>query len=80
MVDVKYIASTAEIPSGTPYVLVKYGSENLDTRHSRGITKTVEFPPEGYLNAPYEFANAVEAGRKLAESEAIPTVYVIPTY
>jgi hypothetical protein len=41
MAEVKYISSPTEIPAGPKYVLVKYGNENGNARHTRGLTITV---------------------------------------
>ena len=38
MPEVKYIASPNEIPAGENYVLVMYGEEYRQTKHSLGLT------------------------------------------
>ena len=76
----RYVATPAEIPPGDNYVLVMYGHENGDARHSRGVTKTVAFPVEGDENAPFEFELAVQAASDLADSEGIRVVYIQATY
>ena len=41
MAKVKYITSSTDLPAGENYVLVLYGEEYAQTRHSRGLTITV---------------------------------------
>ena len=41
MSKVKFISSSAEIPIGQTFVLVKYGEESGQTRNSLGLTITV---------------------------------------
>ena len=76
MADVRRIASPSEIPAGERYALVMYGREKKDTRHSRGITITIE-EGERDPHKKVEFLTAVGAAKVQARREGISTVYVV---
>ena len=74
-VSVQHIGDLNEIPPGTKYVLVMYGDRNQDSRHSRGLTITVDkSQPNDQREA--SFSMAVESAKQVASDEGIRTVFV----
>jgi hypothetical protein len=74
MSKVKYISSPADVPAGQNYVLVEYGAESGQTKHSLGFTITV---PRNPLKTVSElsFLAHVHSAKKLAKREGISTVF-----
>ena len=68
MTDIKYISSPADIPAGENYVLVAYGYENGNARHTRGLTITIAGGKPAFLAA-------VESAKATADEEGIATVF-----
>ena len=77
MADVRHIKSTSEIPSGQKYVLVMYGPENNEIRHSRGVNLVIQAGERNDDIKKVKFATTVEDAQRIAERENIPTVYVV---
>ena len=72
MTDIKYISSPADIPAGENYVLVAYGYENGNARHTRGLTITIA---GGKPDSELAFLAAVELAKATADEEGIATVF-----
>ena len=72
MADIKYVSSPADIPAGQNYVLVLYGYENGNARHTKGLTITIA---RGKPDSEVEFLAAVESAKATAEEEGIATVF-----
>jgi hypothetical protein len=77
--DFELIDSPAEIPTGIRYILLMRGSENRQTRHSRGITIVVE----GYQGDMVDnlrqmvFFNELDYAKWLARQEGITRMFVV---
>jgi hypothetical protein len=74
MAEVKYISSPTEIPAGPKYVLVQYGNENGNARHTRGLTITVARGQSDSISE-VAFSTAVKSAKKIADEEGIATVF-----
>jgi hypothetical protein len=74
MPKVKYIASSAEIPSDQKYVLVRYGKEYEETRQPLGFTITVARQQSKTINE-LSFLTAVHTAKGIAKKEGIPEVF-----
>ena len=74
MAEVKYISSPTEIPSGQNYVLVMYGYENGNARHSLCLTITIARGRSDTANE-LAFSTAVDSANSIADREGISTVF-----
>jgi hypothetical protein len=74
MAVVKYISSVTEIPGGKNYVLVKFGEEPGQTRHSLGLTITVARNQSKTVSELSYLAN-VHSAKEIAKREGISTIY-----
>ena len=71
MSKVRYISSPNEIPAGQKYILVMYGEEYAQTRHSLGVTITV-----ARTVSQLSFLTAVHTAKGIAKHEGITDVFV----
>jgi hypothetical protein len=71
---VKYISSPTDISAGRNYVLVVYGEEYLQTRHSLGLTITVAHNESKTIN-DLSFLTAVHSAKEIAKREGISRVF-----
>jgi hypothetical protein len=71
---VKYILSPSEIPLGRNYVLVTYGDQYKQTRHSLGITITVARQKSKTVSE-LSFLTAVHTARGIGRQEGISDVF-----
>ena len=69
---VKYISSPADIPAGQDYVLVEYGAEAGQTKHSLGFTITVA---RNQPTSDLSFLANVHSAKGLAKREGISAVF-----
>jgi hypothetical protein len=74
MPNVRYIASPAEIPAGDNYVLVMYGEEYGQTKHSLGQTITVA-RQQSKTVSELSFLTAVHTAKGIAKREGISSVF-----
>jgi hypothetical protein len=74
MAKVKYISTQAEIPAGENYVLVLYGEEYAQTRHSLGLTITVA-RQQSKTVGELAFLTAVHTAKGIAKQEGISQVF-----
>ena len=75
MARVHYVSAASDIPEGSRYVLVELGSENRLSRHTRGLTITVDGSlPSNLLEAHTETATG--EAQAIADQEHIDTVFV----
>jgi hypothetical protein len=74
MSKVRYISSSAEIPSGQNYVLVIYGEEYGQMRNSLGLTITVARNKFKTIN-DLSFLTAVHSAKEIAKREGISTIF-----
>jgi hypothetical protein len=74
MAKVKYISTQAEIPAGENYVLVLYGEEYAQTRHSLGLTITVA-RQQSKTVGELSFLTAVHTAKGIAKQEGISQVF-----
>jgi hypothetical protein len=75
MVTIQYVSSASDIPENSKYVLVELGSENRLSRHSRGLTITVDRSlPSNLLEAHTE--TAIGEAQAMADQEHIDTVFI----
>jgi len=74
MSKVKYISSPAEIPAGQNYVLVMYGDEYRQTRHSLGLTITVARQHSKTVSE-LSFLTAVHTAKGIGKHECISGIY-----
>jgi hypothetical protein len=75
MAEIQYVSSSAELPTGTQYILVEYGDANRLVRHGRGITMTIDRSmPVNLLEAHTE--TVIGEAQSMADQENIDTVYV----
>ena len=75
MVQIKYVSSSAELPSDGRYILVEYGHENRLVRHDRGFTMAVNRSmSKNLLEAHTE--TVIGEAQLMADLEKIDTVYV----
>ncbi|MGA2125933.1 MAG: hypothetical protein ABSG76_07240 [Xanthobacteraceae bacterium] len=71
---VKYISSPTEISAGRDYVLVMYGDEYRQARHSLGLTITVAHNPSKTIS-DLSFLAAVHSAKEIAKREGISRVF-----
>ena len=71
MSKVRYISSPNEIPARQKYILVMYGEEYAQTRHSLGVTITV-----ARTVSQLSFLTAVHTAKGIAKHEGISDVFV----
>jgi hypothetical protein len=74
MPKVKYISSPIEIPAGENYVLVMYGEEYRQTKHSLGLTITVA-RQQSKTVAELSFLTAVHTAKGIAKQEGISSLF-----
>jgi hypothetical protein len=74
MPKVKYISSPTEIPAGQNYVLVMYGAGYGETRHSLGLTITVDRQRSKTVSE-LSFLTAIHTAKELAKQEGISTIF-----
>ena len=75
MATVQYVSAASAIPAGSKYVLVELGSENRLSRHSRGLTITVDRSlPSNLLEAHTE--TAIGEAQAMADQEHIDMVFI----
>jgi hypothetical protein len=70
-VKLKYVSSPNEIPAGQKYVLVVYGKEYAQTKHSLGLTITV-----ASAASQLAFLTAVHTAKGIAKHAGISDVFV----
>jgi hypothetical protein len=73
MSAVKLISSPKEIYAGRDYVLVMYGEEYAQTKHSHGHTITVARNPSKNISE-LSFLTAIHSAKELAEREGISRI------
>jgi hypothetical protein len=75
MATMRYVSAASEIPKIGKYVLVELGSENRLSRHSRGLTVTVDRSlPSNLLEAHTE--TAIGEAQVIADQEDIDIVFI----
>jgi hypothetical protein len=74
MPKVKYISSPTEIPAGNNYVLVVYGEEYGQARHSLGLTITVACQQSKTVSE-LSFLMAVHTAKGIAKREGISSIF-----
>jgi hypothetical protein len=74
MPKVKYISSPGEIPAGQNYVLVMYGDEDRETRHSRCLTITVTRQHSKSVSE-LSFSTAVHTAKGIGKHEGISGIF-----
>jgi hypothetical protein len=74
MAAVELISSPTEIPAGRDYVLVIYGEEYAQTKHSHGHTITVARNPSKNISE-LSFLTAVHSAKELAKREGISRIF-----
>jgi hypothetical protein len=75
MAQVQYVSNARDIPEDSRYVLVELGSDNRLSRHSRGLTITVDRSlPINLLEAHTE--TAIGEAQAIADQEHIETVFI----
>jgi hypothetical protein len=75
MSDVRWIANKSELPAGKKFVLVEYGLENGLSRHSSGLTYSVNRGLNANLLEAH-LQTVISEAQTLADFEKIDTVYV----
>jgi hypothetical protein len=75
MPRVKYIKSPSEIPAGVKYLLVEYGDEYVEQRHSAGLTITVARQRSKTVSE-LSFLTAVHTAKGIAKQEGIVDIFV----
>jgi hypothetical protein len=75
-VQVREIAREDEIASGADYVLLMWGDENKDIRHSRGLTTLVDRKKPEHMK-DLLFEAAVDDAKAWAKRHGVSVVYVI---
>ena len=76
MSKVKFISSSAEIPTGQTFVLVKYGEESGQTRNSLGLTITVARNPSKTISDLSFLAN-IHTAKEIAKRESISNIFAL---
>jgi hypothetical protein len=72
---IQYVSAASDIPENSKYVLVELGSENHLSRHSRGLTVTIDGSlPSNLLEAHTE--TAIGEAQAIADQEGIDIVFV----
>ena len=71
---VKYIRSPSQIPAGRNYVLVMYGGEYKQTKHSLGLTITVARQKSKTVSE-LSFLTAVRTARGIGKQEGISEIF-----
>jgi hypothetical protein len=72
---IQYVSAASDIPENSKYVLVELGSENRLSRHSRGLTVTIDGSlPSNLLEAHTE--TAIGEAQAIADQEGIDIVVV----
>jgi hypothetical protein len=71
---VKYISSPAEIPAADNHVLVMYGEEYGQTKHSLGFTITVA-RQQSKTVSELSFLTAVHTAKRIAKQEGISSIF-----
>jgi hypothetical protein len=74
MPKVKYISSPIEIPVGQNYVLVMYGEEYGQTKHSLGLTITVA-RQLSKTATELSFLTAVHTAKGIAKQHGISSIF-----
>lgn len=74
MLQVKYISSSADIPAGQNYVLVQFGDESTQKKHSRGFTITVPRNKSKIVRDLSFLAN-IHTAKGLAKRESISEIF-----
>jgi hypothetical protein len=75
MARIQYISAASDIPENSTYVLVELGSENRLSRHSRGLTITIDRSlPSNLLEAHTE--TVIGEAQAMADQERIDTVFI----
>jgi catechol 2,3-dioxygenase-like lactoylglutathione lyase family enzyme len=75
MATIRYVSAASDIPENSKYVLVELGSENRLSRHSRGLTVTIDrLLPSNLLEAHTE--TAIGEAQAIADQEDIDTVFI----
>ena len=74
MSQVRYISSLADIPAGQDYVLVEYGVESGQKKHSLGFTITVARNQSKTIS-DLSFLTNVHSAKELAKREGIFTIF-----
>jgi hypothetical protein len=78
MSPVKYISSPTDIPVGQNYVLVVYGEEYAQSKHSLGYTITVARNYSKNISE-LSFLTAVHSAKGLAKREGISRIFACNT-
>ena len=71
---VKYIRSPSQIPAGRNYVLVTYGGEYKQTKHSLGLTITVARQNSKTVSE-LSFLTAVHTAKGIGKQEGISEIF-----
>ena len=71
---VKYIRSPSQIPAGRNYVLVTYGGEYKQTKHSLGLTITVA-QQNSKTVSELSFLTAVHTAKGIGKQEGISEIF-----
>jgi hypothetical protein len=74
MAKVKYISSPTEIPAGDNYVLVVFGEEYGQVRHSLGLTITVA-RQQSKTVSELSFLTAVHTAKGIAKQQGISSIF-----
>jgi len=75
MSKVKFVSSSAEIPTGQ-FVLVKYGEESGQTRNSLGLTITVARKQSKTVSDLSFLAN-IHTAKEIAKREGISNIFAL---
>ena len=73
MSKVKFISSSAEIPTGQTFVLVKYGEESGQTRNSLGLTITVARKQSKTVSD----LSFIHTAKEIAKREGISNIFAL---
>jgi hypothetical protein len=76
MSKVKFISSSAEIPAGQTFVLVKYGEESGQTRNSLALTMTVARNQSKTVSDLSFLAN-IHKAKEIAKREGISNIFAL---
>lgn len=76
MSKVKFVSSSAEIPTGQTFVLVKYGEESGQTRNSLGLTITVARKQSKTVSDLSFLAN-IHTAKEIAKREGISNIFAL---
>jgi hypothetical protein len=76
MTNVKDISVPTEVPGDQNYILIMYGKENLQSRHSKGLTITVNRSGLSDELATVALHTMIDSAKTIAKREGISTIYV----